>query len=373
METITCKILDSISLIPRKDWDDIFGDIPEGYMFFKTLEESKLSEFSFYYLVLYQDRSPLLIAPLFTGDFPLDIVIEGPLNKVIQCLRKVFPRFLIMKTLFCGSPFGERGIMGIKKDAPDEKALLRTVTTALEEFGRENKIPLTMFKDFPESDIRLLRELTKAGFFQLESFPSVIIEIGVNSIEEYFQSLSYATRKNLRRKIKKAHAQGEVKIEIRDSVEDILEEVYGLYLNTYSAGRIRFEKLTREFFLRTACNLAPQAKFVLYYAEGRLAAFNLCFQYRDLLIDKFIGFDYETARKYNLYFLSWCFNVEHCIKESIRYYQTGQTDYEPKIKLGGKLIPLFVYLKHRNLLLTFVFRQLSKIVATRTKVRDALP
>jgi hypothetical protein len=81
--------------------------------------------------------------------------------------------------------------------------------------------------------------------------------------------------------------------------------------------------------------------------------------YKDLFIDKFIGFDYDISKKYNLYFVSWCFNVEWCLKNSIRFYQTGQTDYYPKLKLGGRLIPLYAYLRHENLLLNLILKLLA--------------
>ena len=93
--------------------------------------------------------------------------------------------------------------------------------------------------------------------------------------------------------------------------------------------------------------------------NGELSAFNLCFVYNDLLIDKFIGFDYDIARQYSLYFVSWCFNIEWCLKNSIRYYQVGQTDYESKLKLGGTLIPLYAYFKHKNLFFNLIIKLLA--------------
>ena len=59
---------------------------------------------------------------------------------------------------------------------------------------------------------------------------------------------------------------------------------------------------------------------VLYYVNGKLSAFNLCFVYNDLLIDKFIGFDYEIARQYSLYFVSWCYTKESIIEKT---YSSG--------------------------------------------------
>jgi len=359
MKKITSKIVDSVTKIKKDDWDLIFGDIPEGYQFYKTLEESGLKEFTFYYMVLYQDNEVLSIAPLFITDFNLDIAAEGCIEKVIQGIRKyIFPRFLIFKTLFFGSPFGENGILGIRESISRKVALIEIIKLA-HEFCREESITLILFKDFFKDDTLLLDSLLKQGFLKVKSFPSVNTELNFHSLDEYLRTLSYSTRKSLRKKLKKAYASADIKVRIAENIDDIASEVFGLYENTYHSGATKFERLTREFFIKAGRNLTPHSKFFLYYVNDKLSAFNLCLVYKDLFIDKFIGFDYDISKKYNLYFVSWCFNVEWCLKNSIRFYQTGQTDYYPKLKLGGRLIPLYAYLRHENLLLNFCLKLLA--------------
>lgn len=359
MKNINYKIVDSVVKIKKEEWDFIFGDISEGYQFYKTLEESSLVEFKFYYIVLYRDDCAISIAPLFVSDFNLDIAVEGGIAKAIQAIRKyINPRFLIFKTLFCGSPFGENGILGIASGVTKEDAIIE-VTRIMHEFSEKRGIRLIIFKDFLETNTSLLDPLTKQGFLKVKSFPSVVNELNFNSFDEYMHSLGYATRKSLRKKIKKAYSSAEIKVKITDNIDDVADEIFRLYENTYHSGATKFERLTKEFFIRAAKNMFPHAKFFLYYVDGKLGAFNLCLVYRDLFIDKFIGFDYDISRKYNLYFVSWCFNIEWCLKNSIRFYQAGQTDYYPKLKLGGKLIPLYAYLRHENALLNWALKILS--------------
>jgi len=358
MKKITSKIVDSITKIKKDDWDLIFGDIPEGYQFYKTLEESGLKEFTFYYMVLYQDNEVLSIAPLFITDFNLDIAAKGCIEKVIQGIRKyIFPRFLIFKTLFFGSPFRENGILGIRESISRKVALIEIIKLA-HEFCREESITLILFKDFFKDDTLLLDSLLKQGFLKVKSFPSVITELNFHSFDEYLRSLSYATRKSLRKKIKKAYSSADIKVRMKENIDDIASEVFRLYENTYHSGATKFERLTEEFFVKVGKNLTPHTKFFLYYVNGKLGAFNLCLVYKDLFIDKFIGFDYDISKKYNLYFVSWCFNVEWCLKNSIRFYQTGQTDYYPKLKLGGRLTSLYAYLRHESLLLNLCLKLL---------------
>lgn len=365
MVEVTYKILDSVSKINRNDWDSVFGSIPEGYEFYHTLEKSDLKEFSFYYLLLYRDGNILSIAPLFVADFYLDIVLEGFIKNVIGFIRHFIPKFFILKTLFCGSPFSENGVLGITKDVGDARILIDEIVQVMQRFSRGNKVPFIIFKDFLREDTSLLDSLKHKGFLKVDSFPLVRMELNFNSLEEYFGSLSTSTRKDLRRKIKKAYSKDKIKIRVVDDIQDIIDDVYPLYLNTYHAGEVKFEFLTKDFFINVSKNLKPHTKYFLYYVEDQLAAFNLCFVYDHLLIDKFIGFDYEIAHQYSLYFVSWCFNIEWCLKNSIRYYQVGQTDYEPKLKLGGSLIPLFAYFKHNNFLFNLVLKLLAIMLLKR--------
>jgi predicted N-acyltransferase len=362
MEEFNYKISDSVEDIEKKEWDLIFGDIPEGYDFFKAVEKSNLEQYSFCYILIYKGTSLALIAPLFVTDFNLDIVVEGVIQRLIQAVRKFIPRFFIIKTLFCGSPFGENGILGIRPEYPDKQNLICELTKITGIICKEKNIPFTVFKDFLKEDIAMLEHLRDKGFFMTESFPSVVLELSFNSLEDYFKNLSRNSRKNLRRKIKKAQSCADITVRVCENIEDIIEDVYRLYLNTYNAGKVKFEKLTREFFITAGKNPALQSKFFLYYFGKRLAAFNLCFVQKDTLIDKFIGFDYDIAYKYNLYFFSWCYNIEWCIKNSLRYYQVGQTDYHPKLKLGGQLIPLYAYARHNNPVLNLILRCLAKLL-----------
>ncbi|MFA5286992.1 MAG: GNAT family N-acetyltransferase [Candidatus Omnitrophota bacterium] len=359
---IEFKIFDSVDQIGRPGWDRFFGDIPEGYSFYKTLEESKLEEFSFHYAVLYRNQQAILIVPVFITDFNLDIAADGWIIKLTSLIRKFIPRFLILRTLFCGAPFGEQGIIGFSSDAGDKVGLIQELLGGLYEFARQKRIKFFLFKDFQEGQKRFLDRLLERGFFRLNSFPVAINELSFNSLEDYIKSLGPSTRKNIRRKIKNAYSQAKITVQIVDCVDNIIEDIYALYLNTLIQGEVKFERLTKEFFISVGRNMQPNAKFFLYYVNGKLSAFNLCFIYQDLCIDKFIGFDYDVSNRYHLYTVSWCYNVDWCLKNSIRFYKTGQTEYHVKLRMGSRLVPLYAYLRHKNKIVNEFLKILSLVL-----------
>jgi predicted N-acyltransferase len=360
---VSHAILPSVEQIEPQDWLRLFGDLPEGRAFFQTLEASRLEGFNFCYALVRAGGRLELIAPLFWSDLDLGMGVEGGLQTALRIARRAFPRLLIARTVFCGSPFGETGSIGIRAGSPDQPALVAELVRAMRQVCREQGLSLMLFKDFPAGAAVVLAPLAAAGFFRGESFPNVVVPLPYGTMDEYLASLSPNARKDLRRKVRQAQADGPIEVRVADSVADLLEPVYALYLNTYHGGTVRFEKLTREYFLAAGRGMAGRARFFLFFVHGRLVCFNLCFQHGDQLIDKFIGLDYAVARKLNLYFYTWHHNVAWCIAHGVRQYQVGQTDHEAKVRLGGKLVPLYFYARHAKPWLNFPLRLAARFLA----------
>jgi len=359
MPEINYKIFENIDKIGKQDWDDVFGDIPESYPFYKALENSEFSEFKFYYLVAYDDNRIELIAPLFTADFNLDIAVEGWPAKVIGFIRKIFPRFMILKTLFCGSPFGERGVLGIKQGFKDNSEIIPLLLEEIKNCSIRVNAPLVIFKDFLKQDTLFLDALIPRGYSRVESFPTVGLELNFTSFDDYLKILGKSDHRYLSRKLKQAYSRGKIEVKVVQDIASEIDQIYELYENTYQKGATKFEHLTKKFFLQIAHD--PSSRFFLYYVDGRLAAFNLCFIHDNLFIDKFIGFDYEISRQFKLYFVSQAYNIQWCLSNSLCYYYSGQTNYETKLRLGGKLITLYAYLKHKNMFLNSLLRLIIPI------------
>lgn len=252
MEQFHCTCVDTISSIKKEDWNDFFGTCPEGYWFYETLEQSRLSEFSFHYLLAYRQQRLTAILPFFTATFSADSVLETGARKLVNTVRVIAPRFLVFKTLFCGSPFGEHGLIGVSPDENDRQELLRAITGKLKNFAKLQGLSLIIFKDFPASDTPSLDLLCGLGFFKADSFPSAIINLPYKTFDEYLADLSSGARKDLRRKLKKARAGGALATQVVESIDEIIDEIYRLYMNTYNVGATKFEKLTREFFLNVS-------------------------------------------------------------------------------------------------------------------------
>ena len=362
MHNLKLIVLNQVKDIPRKEWEDIFtADIIEGYDYFKALDESNLPLFSVRYCLIYQDERIVCIAPLFITKFSLDTTLQGYFKKIVSLFQKLFPKFLRMKMLFFGSPLTEEGIIGFSKDCNIEQVLNFLIQEIIQ-FSKARKISVITFYNLTAPDMRIIDFLKTNGFGSMEAFPLARVEIKEQTLEKYIQNLGPSTRKDIRRKLKKAYAQAEIRIEERNNLNGLLNQAYQLYLNTYNKGDVSFEKLTPEYFSKISEHLPGVAKFFIIWINNKMVAFNLCLVKGSFCIDKYFGLDYEFAYKYNLYYVSWCYNIDWCIKHGVRYYQPGTCDYDPKIRLGGRLIPVYVCARFLNSFVNYFTAPLLKLI-----------
>jgi len=252
-----------------------------------------------------------------------------------------------MKIIFIGSPTSEEFYMGISKQI-DFNNLINRSLTKIYGFAKKEKIKNIVFNNLSDKNKSLAKFLLKKNFVRLESLATTMLEIKARSMEEYFEGLSKNMRKDLKRKLRRSAELATLKTEIRENVDDIIDRIYELYLNNFNDSDVHFEILTRDFFKNICGNMPGVAKYFITYDNDKIVAFNLCLVQGNLFIDKFIGFDKEVALKYHLYFTTFCHNLEWCIKNDIRFYQPGTTDYYPKIRLGAELVPLYIFARSLN-------------------------
>ncbi len=343
-QQLSFTISRTINDIAEDDWNGLFGkNLIESYGYQQALEESKLKEFSFGYLIGRRENKPVIILPFFVMDFSFHILTDGLLQKLMRKLKNIFT----MRILFFGTPTTEEFYLGVSA-AEDLNSLLDGSLNTVFKLCKDEKIGAALFYNLSEKNDLLAGCLAKKYFFRLRSLPTTMIKIKAASLEDYIETLSPNMRKDLKRKLRKSGSAATLKTLVRDNIDGIDKEIYGLYLNNFDGSGIQFETLTREFFVNICRRMPGVAKYFITYDKDRIVAFNLCLIKGDTFIDKFIGFDSKVAHKYHLYFTTFCHNMDFCIKNGIRFYQPGTTDYHPKLRLGAELIPLDIWAKAFN-------------------------
>ena len=353
---LKARVTRKIEDIPREDWVSVYPPSLESYDFFKSLDESKFEQFSFYYIMIYDGDTAVGAAPCFSLRYSLDTSINGPLRRVLNFIKKGFPDFLSVKALACGIPMGEGNIgMG-----DNNKDILSAIVKKMEEVARHEKAQIVAFKDFPYKYSNAFNVLSDNGFFRIESLPYAEMELTFKNFDGYLNKLSGASRYDLRRKFKKVDGVVKIDMEIVEHPDEgTFADIYALYVQILDKHEMGFEIVPKDFFKNVAKNMPKEAKFFLWRIDGKLVAFLFALTSGDIFIDYYLGLDYEFAHKYHLFFIKFRDVMKWCIENKIKRYEIGFSGYEPKRRLGFDFTPLSIYVKHRSHIMNPLFKILA--------------
>ncbi|MDD5422501.1 MAG: GNAT family N-acetyltransferase [Candidatus Omnitrophica bacterium] len=353
------KVTRKISEIPAHDWKKVYPDVLENYDFFRTIDSSGITQFSFYYIIVYDKNHPVGATACFLVDYSLDTSINGPLRRITNSIKRLKPNIFSIKTLVCGVPMAQ-GKIGL---AGDKSAVFKAMLRKMDHIAKKSKASIVAFKDFDGPYTEILDPLQRAGFAKFDSLPNTELNVWHKDFEEYLKTLSGATRYDLRRKFKKVDGHVKIDLKIVDSLEaDEMKAVYKMYLEIVSRHDMNFELLPEDFFRDISVNMPGRAKFFLWKIDGKIVAFLFSMVSQERFIDYFVGLDYSVAHKYHLYFLKFREALIWCIKHKIKKYEMGITAYEPKLRLGFDLVPLYIYAKLRNRMLRPAFNLICQFL-----------
>jgi hypothetical protein len=358
----TVRFVASESQVDAALWQACFAPPLEGRWWYATLEQSGLDDqFSFLYAVIQRDGVAVGIAPAFVMDFPVALVAPGWMRPAIELLGKAFPSLARPRTLFVGSPCADEGTVGTVQSVDRREALL-ALQEALEDQAGVVGAALLVWKDMPAADAADLGWIAlRKRLFRVESFPGAVVDLPSRSKDDYFATLKGSRRYHLRKKIRRSAQLVDVRIEVVQRPDTrALDQLFGLFWQTYERATARFERLNRRFFELVAAR--PEAHFIILResASGDMLAFMLCFDMGSRVINKFIGFDYGRPREWLLYFRLWDAALDWALTRGAGAIQSGQTGYAPKIETGHRLVPLANFCSHRNRVVHAVARACAR-------------
>ncbi|WP_051356536.1 GNAT family N-acetyltransferase [Azorhizobium doebereinerae] len=365
---MSARIVPSLSAIARRDWDLARFPDSEGWDYLGACAAAPPAAFRLSAAVV-EDREGFAAgAPLFALKYRLDTPLQGgALGRVCDAVAARLPGLLEWRMLGVGSPFTERCPVALSPRLPvgQQAQAMDSLLAAVEAEARRQGASLVAFKDLAPRDMAWAGpRLRAAGYVAVESLPLAVLDLaGADSFDAYLARLSAATRKDVRRKLKRA---GKVTVDWRCSIAGLETEIAALYEETRAQSHVHygdFEELPERYFERISEAMQGRVAFACYRVDGVLAAFNLLFIEPERVIDKFLGMRYPLARENDLYAVSWMENVRFCQRIGRRYLQTGQTAYASKLRFGSALEPLTLMVKHRNPVLNGAIRLAAPLLS----------
>src|SRR5205085_5537206 len=175
-------------------WPEAFSGERKDWRYYEIVNDT-LNEpaADFRYLVV----SSGAIQPFFLIDQDLLAGSGAAMQSVARAARRLWPRFLKMRTLMVGCAAGEGHLAATAED----------LTTTLPQLAKENRASLIVMKEFPARYRSALEPLRSHGFTRVPSMPMTRLNIAYDNFDDFIaRKLSKPTRKSLRRKLRAADA-----------------------------------------------------------------------------------------------------------------------------------------------------------------------
>jgi predicted N-acyltransferase len=354
------KVLTRSELQNCEAWKRALENSCHDYRYYEIVEDKLVqNEFEHHYLLL-EDSSgrARAVQPVFFVRQNLVEGVPGTIRSIVDAIRKMFPRFLTMRVLMVGCAAGT-GDLGACEEK-DEAWVAQALGASLRTYARRNKASLVVLKDFPASYRSVLETFVRNDYARIPSMPMTRLSLRYKNWDEYFQTLSKATRKDLRRKFRKAERAPQIEMQIVKDIAPVIDEIHPLYLAVHERSLLKFETLTKEYFLAIAERMPDRARFFLWRQGGNIVAFSFCFVCGDAIYDECIGLDYSVALELHLYFYTLRDIIAWAMQQGLKYYYSNPLNYEPKLHLDCELAPLDLYVRHTSGLLNPIFRRVLK-------------
>jgi Acetyltransferase (GNAT) domain len=358
------EFLKMASQIPNGLWQACFQPPAEGRWWYETLDQSGIDDqFTFLYGLIKHLGHPVGIAPVFLMDLPVEEFAPQEFLRLLRLVGKIVPSVLRQRTLFVGSPVVEESKVGLTSDV-DRRAALLALQVALEKKASELRAPLIVWKDFPESSSADLNWLShQRRFFRVISLPNTVVEFPSHRKEDYFAALKGSRRHDLKKKLRRSRERVTIGVEIVQRPDaKTLDDIFGLFWQTYEKSATKFVRLNRKFFEVIAEKQAAHFVILREKVTGEMIAFMLCFDMGDQLINAFTGMDYSRPKEWMLYFRLWDAVVDLALSRGFTAIVSGRSSYQAKIALGHKLVPLNNYCRHRNIILHNVYHIFAQTI-----------
>lgn len=336
--------LDEVRALPG--WLAVFQGQIKDHRFYELTDETLDCGFEHHYFILSDHKGEVrAVQPFF---FVRQNLVEGvpALHGAIDLVRRRFPRFCTVRVLMVGCAIGE-GRLGLCHPG-DEEWVARALFVALDLYAKSAGAQLVVLKDFPPAQRPIFERFAENGYTRIPSMPLTELPLTFREFDEYFATLSKATRKDLRRKFRRVERAAPIEFEVVSDISPWIDQIFPLYLAVHERSTLKFETLTKEYFREISRRMPERARFFLWRQADKIVAFDLCLVHDGEILDECLGLDYRVAHELHLYFFTFRDIIRWAFEQRLTLYRSSPLHYEPKLALDCVLAPLDLYVRHTS-------------------------
>jgi len=342
------EIISRCELQQCPQWRRSFASQHKDRRYYEVVEDTIHPEFRYLYFAARDCGGEIrAIQPFFVIDQDILAGARVYCGALIDAIRRLWPRFMVMKTMMIGCVAGEAHL----DDASEVASVATTELLAAEIIGhaRALGVRLVVLKEFPRIYRGVLSCFVRSGFTRVPSMPLTRLKIAYVSFEEYMQkALNSATRAKLRKKFRAAEFDAPIELSVSNDISAAIDEVYPLYVQVYERSKLHFEKLTKEYFCRLGQTMPDKVRFFVWRRNGKAVAFGECLVHGDTMFAEYLGLDYSVALKLHLYHYVFRDLVRWAMANGYKWFQSSGLNYDPKLHLRYRLMPVDLYVKHTS-------------------------
>jgi hypothetical protein len=344
----------SIAVISRAElsgcepWSSTFADQRKDHRYYEILDDTLRDNFEYrYFAILDTFGRVRAVQPFFLVD---QDILEGlTLRQIrwIAIVRRFYPRFLILRALMVGCSAGEAHLAA-SLTLPGN-AVAEALSSGIVRQARSLNAHLIVLKEFPARYRNVLHCFTQCGFARAPSMPMTMLDIRYDSFDAYLdEALNSSSRRKWRKNLRATAGMSDIRMSVTDDATSFVDEIYPLYSQVFDRSKMRFEKLTKDYFCQLGQRMHDKVRFFAWRRGNILVAFSLCMLQGDSMYAEYVGFDYAVALDLHLYHYIIRDMINWGISQDYKWFRSSGLNYDPKLHMRHRLDPLDLYVRHTS-------------------------
>jgi hypothetical protein len=307
-----------------------------------VVEESELNDFRYQHvLFLEDDDTPVGIVSVYTVTTDIAIFAPKPIRTLLNTIRKVWPGFLKLTMLECGTPVTITSPPFIS--ASSREQLLGPILDLLLHTARREGQLLIILRDFEPNAMDLQKFLERQGYHWINSLPNTYLNILWDSPHAYRQAMRSYYRSKLHKHLRRNVEEG-VRHELIEDFADLADTLCRQWMVVHThAKEFQREVLTPSFYRLLSQKLGKDSKVLLFYKNDHLVGHALLLMDGDMLRWLYVG--REISANDSLYIYIAYTVIETAILLGAKKLEMGLTTYSIKQDLGAEVVPIWMAIR----------------------------
>lgn len=374
------KRFSSIREIDETLWNSILApnEFFNCYGFVEVVEQSKVEDAHFYYLLFYNNEE--LIGHTVLSSFQISLDMFARDSRVIQVIKKIFPNFFNLQMVFSGLP-ASFSQLNLKIKNPEwEEAVTSALNDEMEKLATDLDINLLCVKEFKGEEVSICKALLEKKFFQAFSLPYMKLDINWKSFPEYLNQLRHPYRRAIKSSLKKflvtepvihpalvsSHSDCPVLV-LGDHSLCHPKQLFQLYLSVMDRTPTKLETLNLAFFENLYERFAEKLEILTVQVNNTIISAALIIPLEDELTFMLVGHQSEKD-EYDSYYNLVYGIIQLGIQRNVKKINLGQTAYWVKLRLGAVAEPVFLYVKWRKPFINMLLTRFNKLIFPELKL-----